>query len=414
MRAGWVAWMALASACSSDSGLVGSIAYTEPGTNNVRVRDLASGHDTLIDPGQFGSISIAPDAQHVIYAGADQLPKLAGRSGFIRRLPGSAYVAPATWISNSAALYGVSDGSIVLPSLDGTSRALDNIAVVSPDHTQVANVDAQGNIVLENLDGTNHRILSPSIAPTSRYPMESMIGFTPDQHAVLVADTSTSPVSLHIISIADGSSIDVADASMGGTPFGSPGPRVIGASPFSSDGSEVLMQSTTALIAVSLATGAKRTISTFVPMEASGGAVFLDDQRVLWMRLDDHSTGDAGQIAVTMHVTGPSGDVVIDGPLDNAFTPTIAVLPDDTIAMTSDVVLVKTDGTVLVHNAASPGDVTVGDILGVTPDGKGVMITSYLGVVRYLGLDGEMRDIVTASSGGNGLLAPFAAYTPGR
>jgi hypothetical protein len=267
--------------------------------------------------------------------------------------------------------------------------------------------DAQGNVDLENLDGTDHRILSPSIAPTSPFPKEAMIGFTPDQRAVLVQDTSVTPSAIHVISTVDGSAIDVADAAVGGTPFGAP--RFAGASPFSSDGSEVLLQSTTALVAVTLATSATRTIEAFGPQQSSAGAVFLDDQHVLWVRVDDHSSGDVGSFAESVHVTGPgpTDDVVIDNSHpDNSPISTITVSPEGFIALGGAALLVKPDGTVLV-----PNDVSAYDILGVTPDGKGVIVSALDGV-RYVGMNGTTQLIVTPATTAGGLMPPFAAYTP--
>jgi hypothetical protein len=228
----------------------------------------------------------------------------------------------------------------------------------------------------------------------------------------MVADASTFPSTLHIIALADGTAVDVPDAFLGGTPLAVP--TFIGASMFSSDGSEVLLESTMGLVAITLATGATRTIASFGAKQSSGGAVFLDDQHVVWLRVDDYSIGDIGSFSLSLHVAGPAStdDLVLDSPnASNMVIPTIAVSAQQGfIALPSDVLVVRTDGTVLVRNEAEGSDMHVDDIIGMTPDGKGVVTSSNAGVVRYFGMDGDTSLILTTDA--RELVPPFAAYRP--
>ncbi|HEY1816979.1 MAG TPA: hypothetical protein VGG74_31740 [Kofleriaceae bacterium] len=377
------------------------------------MRNLRTGEDTQIDGGQFGSVSIAPDAKHVAYEGIDEITKYADRSGVVTALPGAGCAGPASWLSSDALVYCVSGGSMLLPALGATPRLISNYGVsVSPDGTEDAFIDGSGDVVLENLDGTDVRVLVPSSDPTETVPHIDVAGFTPDQRALLVLDHSTYPNALEIVALADGTTTAVSNAFFGGPPVGSI--RYLGASGYSADGSELLMQSTTSLIAVNVGTGAVRPIAAFSDGQSSAGAVFLDDQQVLWVRVDDMSVGDEGAYQLSVHVAGPgpADDLVLDPPgQTRALLSTIAVSPAGFIALPSDIILMKLDGTVLARNGDDgKGGMLVDDILGLTSDGAGVMTVSWDGDVRNYGQDGTSSQIVTTATNTDGLLAPFSAY----
>src|SRR5262249_32290171 len=157
-------------------------------------------------------------------------------------------------------------------------------------------VNANGDVIVENVDGTQHRVLVPTTTPSGSVPRISVLAVIAD--CVLVSDFSGFPAHVHLVSLADGSSIDVADASVPSSPFGPT--RFLGASPYSTDAAELLFQSTTGLIAVTLATGAVRSIATFDPSVTAGGAAFLDPDHVVWVRVEDHSLGDEGMFGLSV------------------------------------------------------------------------------------------------------------------
>lgn len=182
---------------------------------------------------------------------------------------------------------------------------------------------------------------------------------------------------------------------------------------FSPDGSELVMQSATGLVAVATATGTTRMLAPFADRISSGGAAFLDASHVLWVRVEDTSVGDVGAFNLTLHVAGPGAadDVLLDDPHDGAYWPSIAVSPDGVVALPSDVLLVRTDGTVLAMNDRTDLK-AASDILGITPDGRAAITVSQGGDVRYVGMDGSARDLVEAAPGSSDLPAPVASYSP--
>ena len=401
----WLLFATLCACSSSTSAPTGTLAYIESGTGHVHARDLASSRDDVLDPGELGSVTIAPDGKHVSYQGTDQVTKIADRSGTVTPMTGRGCTGPATWLTSDLLAYCVSNGTMLLPSIGGTPRMIDNYGIAaSEDGATVAYVDLGNNVIVESADGTNSRVLVPAAAGTTRQTLD--VGWlTPA--SVLVFDSTTYPTALHVGALADGTSVDVPDAFGMGTPFG--GPRFLGASQqWSADGSELLLQSTTELDAVSVATGAKRTIAAFADRQSAGGAAFLDDQHVLWVRVDDMSDGDIGMFALSLHLTGPTptDDVVLDAPgAINTSWPTIAVAPDF-IALPSDVLMIDRDGNVLASNPQGEAE----DILGLVPGG--VLTDSSSGEVRHVSTDGADELVITTASGFDQLLGPFAAFTP--
>lgn len=408
--------LTLVAACGASESS-GTVAYAERDTFNVRLLDVATGTSRLIDSGAFAGVTFAPDGTHVAYVGGDHVMKVADRSGTITPvLPGGGgcYSVPA-WLSSSSLTYCIEDsahsGMMFVASIGATPRFVETPPAVSPDGTLDSYVNARGDLIIENVDGSDARVLVPSPDPTAMSPAQSAMTFTPDQQAVVVADYRGAP-GLHIVRVSDGQSIDVPGVSAGGTPFG---PVVFrGASRFSPDGSELVMQSTTGLVAVATATGATRMLAPFADRISSGGAVFLDAGHVLWVRVEDTSIGDMGGFKLTLHVAGPgpADDLVLDDPHGGGYWPSIAVSPAGVVALPSDVLLVRTDGTVLATNdLADPK--AASDILGITPDGRGAITVSQGGDVRYVGVDGTSRDLVQAAVGTSDLLPPVAAYSPG-
>lgn len=420
---GVTAWALFVAACSADdaanSTAAGTLVYAERGTQHIRLLDLQTGVSDLIDGGQFGSVSIAPDAAHVAYHGVDQVMKVADRARNVTPLErGGGCWGPGRWLTSRALIYCISNhgdsGYMLLPDLGGApARFIGPEPAISSDGTQLSYVDARGDLVVEGIDGGNHRVLVPSTDPTAMYHLRTVLSYTPDDRAVLLWDYEAAPATLRIVTIADGASVDVDDVRPASAPDG---PKTFyGASPFSPDGSEIVLQSSTALIAVNLATGAKRVLASFADRTASGGAVFLDAAHVLWVRLDDHSVGDIGMVAFSLHVAGPGieDDRTLDAPPgNNRFFSAVAISSQGFIAWPGAALMVKADGTVLVENDYSSPTTAIAEILGVTPDGRGVIALTYDGVVRYIDANGTTRDLATVGGGAGDVIEPYAAYTP--
>ena len=406
--------LALVAACGADPAVTGTLVYSEQGTQHIRLLDLASGTSNLIDGGQFGSVSIAPDAQHVAYEGADRIVKVADRAGTITPiLPGGGCTGTPEWLTNSALAYCIGtasySGTMLLPSLDGASpRFMRGGVTVSPDGTLVAYVNAEGDVIVENMDGTAQRVLVPSKDPTAMYPSWMVTAFTPDQEGLVLFDFGVHPNQLDIVALADGAMVTVDNTSLGYGPIANPVFR--GASPFSPDGTELVAQTSGSLIAITLATGATRQLATLDTRVTSGGAVFVDAEHVLWVRVENHSVSDIGLYTMSVHVAGPGGsDVVLIDGAQNELWQSIAVSPAGFVAVPAAALLVALDGTVLVSNDTLRAD----DVLGVTPDNQGVIVHSFDGTIRYVDAGGASRDLAqTPTAGGPEVVEPYAAYSP--
>jgi hypothetical protein len=430
MRSAWVqvavaACAVLVAGCSADdaasSTASGTLVYTERATQHIRLLDVQTGVSDLIDSGQFGSVSIAPDAAHVAYHGVDQIMKVADRAGNVTPLArGGGCWGAGTWLTSRALIYCISNhgdaGYMLLPDLDGAPpRFVGPAPAIASDGTQISYVDARGDLIVEGLDGSVRRVLVASTDPTAMYHFRNVLSYTPDDRAVLLWDYETYPAKLRVVSITDGASIDVDDVMPASSPRGPT--TFYGASVFSPDGSEIVMQSRTQLVAISLLTGSKRTLAEFADRVSSGGAVFLDATHVLWVRIDDHSVGDIGKYTSSLHVAGPNveDDRTLDAPPgENQFFSAVAISPEGFIAWPGTALMVKTDGTVLAENDFSSPAAAIAEILGVTPEGGGVIARTYDDVVRYIGADGTSRDLATVAGGAGELIGPYAAYTPAK
>ena len=384
----------------------------------LRLFDLATGHDTLIDGGQFGSVSIAPDGRHVAYEGFDEIMKVADLSGAIMPIvPGGGCAGRAEWLTSQSLAYCASlpagSGMLLLPNLTGgTPRFTGQTPAITSDGTHVGYVDTRGDVIVEAIDGTDHRVVLASSDPSATNHLLGVMSFTPDQSAVLVYDYSSIPKKLRIVSLTNGATVDITGVGPPSGPFGAT--TFYGASWFSPDGTEMLLQSSAGLVAINLATGAQRVLVAFADRISSGGAVFLDATHVLWVRLEDRSVGDLGSYSGSLHVVGQEqDDREIDAPhVENALYSSIGVSREGFIALPNERSIVTVDGTLVLRNDPSAPASANADVLGVTADGLGFIVISNDGVVRYEGTDGTVRDLVTAGGGVEGVINPYAAYAP--
>lgn len=409
----WPVALALLSACGDNAPGAGTLVYIEPSTQHVRLFDVASGGSWEIDGGMFSNVSIAPDGQHVAYSDTSNVFRVADRSGNITILsvPGGSCGSTAQWAANHVLTYCSVDtqnaGTVLLPGLGSMPRYVESYGLaVSHDGALDAYVSTKGDLVIEHVDGSQSRVLIPSANPDAAVPTIAVDGFTPDDRALLVSDSNLP--GLRIVAVANGSSVAVPGVYSGGySPLGPV--QFYGASAFSPDGSEVLADSASALVALSLADGTQRTIAPFQPRFSSAGAVFLDPDHVLWVRSEDRSQGDLGAFVLSLHVTGPDGaDVLLDDPQQvNELWPSIAVLPDGLVALPSDLLLVRLDGTVIARNNNPRDGAAVIDLLGLSPGGSAITL-SYNGEVSVLAADGSRRGLVRTA--GRESFGPSAAY----
>lgn len=399
--------------CSSSTEpvAVGTVVYSQRDTQDIRVLDLASGNEQLIDNGEHGNVSIAPDAQHVAYMGVDRVVKVADRAATISPLePRAGLPTSATWLTPTALTYywsnSSSSGVMLLPALGSTPRLFENRLSVSTDATIIAYVTPTGDVVVENLDGTDSRIVYPSANPTAMFPYRGVL-LTPDKRRAIISDYADYPAKLIIVSLADGSAITVDSSSFGGAICGPE--HFLGASMFSADSSQVVISSNGNLAILDLATGNQRPIAAFPPRMSNAGAAFLDDGRVLWARYEDKSVGDAGSYELTLRIAGPNANDDLELVNHGGCWPTIAVL-SDAIALPDANLFIGLDGTPLVDNNPPNGDFD-NEVIGVLPDGRGVVTTTWTRGVRIVGIDGSRRTLASGTTTPSDP-GPVAAYTP--
>jgi hypothetical protein len=279
---------------------------------------------------------------------------------------------------------------MILSGLDIEPRFVpDYGATVSADGTLDVYVNPRGDVILENIDGTNSHILVPTIDANAVNPRSYAGLFTPGQQSLIVTDRLDTGWITHVVSLVGAPTIYFA----GLTPGGGGGvfaPTLLGASITSPDGTEMLMTSYTALVAATLATGEMHTLVTFEPRVYSAGAVFLDADHVLWVRAEDRSVSDVGDVHLSVHVVGPEGDIAIDDPSPNFTWPAIAVLSDHTIVVPSDVLFVAADGTTLLTN-----EQMIANIIGIAADGTSTVTLTQNGAVEWLDRSGATLDLAS-------------------
>lgn len=90
------------------------------------------------------------------------------------------------------------------------------------------------------------------------------------------------------------------------------------------------------------------------------------------------------------------------------------ISPTGFVAVAGAELLASMDRTVLVRNDTSSEAAFHADILGISADSTGVVTSTSRGALRFVGLDGTVRDLVTASPWGSAgdLWGPYAAFSP--
>jgi hypothetical protein len=395
----------VAAACDARVSLDGTLAYSERGTGSIRLRDLATGEDRVLDPGRLGSVTIAPDGEHVAYLGSDQMLKVADRAGTITPLVKTGAGARGEWVGNELLLVPGGFGTVVFRDLTGMSRIINQYGfVIDPDKNWIAYVAHNGDLFIERLDGTDRQLIDPSPDPTQMYPGRYPLAIAANGAAVVLEDANQFPTKTRIV-WRSGPAIDVPDTFGCTTAWGAD--SFIGASPISADGSELLVQTSTALVALSIQSGATRTLAAFDDNASCGGAGFLGDGRVAWVRVEDHSQSDVGLHLLSLHLIDNGRDhVIAEASGYNVDWSTIALL-DDVAIVTDASLVVRFDGSVIAANG-STDRTHVSQILGHVGE-SGVIAESFDHEVWYVGRDGTGERLVSADVPKD-LLGPAAAY----
>jgi hypothetical protein len=273
-----------------------------------------------------------------------------------------------------------------------------------------------GVVTVADPDGSEPRTFQPQ--PDATHTL-AVTGFTPDESAVVVSDDAcandvdtTCAEAVYVIPVAGG-----AITSLPGLFPPRPGVKgapvsttIGGASVWSPDGTELILTSGTALLAVNPTTGAQRTIATLGVGQFAAAAGFLDAQRVLWTRFDD----EGETFTLSLHLAGlGSADTTL---IADQSPGSVIALTADLIAVAGNAVVIDGQGDVRVTIPEGSNDTDVNELLGAARDHAGVVAVlddeqSSDASIEWVGVDGDTQTVATPASYLT-CLAPCAAYSP--
>ncbi|MBL9014171.1 MAG: hypothetical protein JNL83_08340 [Myxococcales bacterium] len=412
----WLPCVLLA-ACSNAPGS-GTLAYTEVGTGDIRVLDLASGDHRQLSGGPAGSVAISRDGQHVAFSRGDRIVRIADRAGTSvteLALPGRACTPTPSWGPNHSLQWCVTDATgsytAFLPALGATPRLVaTNRLRLTPDGARVAYLaraapagpSPRGDLVIEDADGANRRILRTDV---DAYVLDVL----PDGEHVLVSDqASDTSTSLQRIRIADGA---VTELGPGGAYLDENADVA-----YSPDGSEVLTSTGQQLHALELATGARRLVAEVGPDDTIASALFVDAGRVVLTRHRDMSRGDIGMFVESIQIADDAGvRTIVDEPTEGLNNPcratAVAVHAGFVVASCGGALMARFDGRLLGALPSAFGP------LGLAADESGMVAIDTEGSVYFVTTGGDHHHLVDTVSvfappDADTGLQPFAAYAP--
>lgn len=405
----------LLAACStSPSPGTGTIVYAEAATGHVRVLDVATGDDRLIDgAGAFGSVAISRDGRYIAYVGADAIVRVAPRDGAPTQLPlpngTTAFTTCAggpTWGPNNSLAYCIYDqgfasyGFVPTPGAPVRKLLATEVAIADDGarivyHRRTADPTARGDVVVENADGSDARVLRADV-------IERGFAFTPD--GLRVVATADDPAGTRVVihTLADGTTTDLGAGNV---------PRAIrGGSIFSPDGSEVLAVLGGELVAVALTTGARRPFVNVTSEMRIGQAAFIDAGRVIYGRLDSRMLPGSSVVETSqsVHAASAAGPTIVMPEADVCYVRAIALGAAVAAIECDEATLVSFDGT--VHAAT-----TARFALGIGDDGHGAVTLADDGSLAFVTTDEDVRPLATAMSRSelpDAIFGPVAAYAP--
>ena len=386
----------------------GVIAFAEPQTLDLRVVDVETGTDKLVDRGFHGSLSISPDGLWIAAVSTDRNVRLFGRDGTKRlSLPpgGNECFGTPTWHGDALDWCfedGEGEARVLLPVATGTPRRIATTNIVfSPDQALVAytrrnatSAPEHGDLVLENVDGSGQRILATEVV---QFPAM----FSADGRFLLAVEFSGGTSHVLRFSVEDGSRTMIGD--------GSVARPLLPQARLGLDGSEILAAAGQDVFAIDIASGARRAIATLEPETFLIGAAFLDREHVLYMTRRIQSTGDVEVIDEILHVVAANSDTVLTSGCHVAG-----------IAPTRGFIAVSCPGggaTVMTFDGLGIFDRAGVEALGFTPDELGIIAVGDDGAIEYLGFEGHTRALGTATTAADafimhGLNPPYVSYAP--
>ncbi|MBA3460344.1 MAG: hypothetical protein H0T46_10315 [Deltaproteobacteria bacterium] len=395
----------------------GTVVYSHSITGALHLKDLDTGEQRQLAGGPTGAVAITGDGEYVAFSRGDRIVRVSDRIGTITELPlGGKGCAPTpVWGPNHSLSWCISEagGSYTgfLPTIGATPRRLSAHRVVaSADGSQIAYLalaqpggpSPRGDLVVENADGSNRRVL--------RADVDAMvIDFLPDGQLLVQDHPTDFTYAIQRIDLASGSTTDLGPGGVNG--LATPWYQVS----YSPDRSEVLTGSNHELLALNIATGARRSLAQ-VPADGTiGSAAFIDRDRVVFTVHRDMSVSDIGMFRESIQLGDPGGQItLVEEATTNSSCRVIAIArAAGYVASTcGGATLATLDGQILTKVQ------TPFDPLGLSADEGGVVVVLMDGTVSYLSRHGELIELARAvsvfeqSPGADTGLQPFAAYAP--
>lgn len=365
--------------CGGGSDGTGLVAVAD--VTGVSTVDVATGEVTLLDPGRFATIAIAPDKQHIVYEGTDAMPRLDDLHGHVQILPTTVSCCGAFIWSGATLSYQLATSAVqtevVTP--DGVARVIATYGIaVAHDGTRIAYQDDSG-LVTEDLDGGNHAVVVPQVSI-------NQLAFDPDDggltYGVFNPDNTT-----HLEHLVGGQRVVLGDGTFPD--------QIRGGSRYSPDGSEVLLieQVGQHLVGIGLADASRH---PYITDSGVGSAAYLANGRVV-ATTRVPVPGAVGGITIT---DGMTARTLQASDSSQCFISEVS-LANEQLAVTCSVpAIVDFSGETLVgHDALA--------VLGLSPDGAGMITVDQTGVVEMVSLRTGARPIAQSLA-----TQPIATYAP--
>jgi len=400
----------LASGCFSDG--TGTVVYSEAITGHVMTVDVATGAQTPVDLGFFGTVSIAPDQQHVAYLGLDLVPRVTDLQGNVTRLTGTGGCgAPLVWGPNNTLAYCIATSVGIpqvgfMPGIGLPARTfVSPVLATSHDGARVAyfeltdpNNTANGSLVVEDATGGNRTVLVPSLEVVS-------LVFTPDDRGLVLETVSPQVAGLHLGTIQFETGNGLVDLGLGTLPVGVPGGSL-----FSPDGTEVLAFQGGMLVAMQYHNGTTRPFALVDPNQSQVTVAFVAHDKVIYSRIDAFFMGDVGGVSqASVRITDGATEKVLVSSDGSSQCALARIAMEHGLAALQCAVpaIIDFDGALVTSRNSSLA-------LGISADGEGLVTVNQLGQIEYVARNGNVKQLASAmvADGSTSLSGPFAAYAP--
>jgi hypothetical protein len=266
----------------------GTLWYTLPSAHDLMTLDVASDASKVVDTnGAFLNLTPDPVARQLAYTNGDESAVfVADEAGHVTLLEpdaGTTRTRP-TWHRGGWLTYLIPNDTVTVQP-PGPTRLLGTpvqVPAFSSDGALLAYSTSNGDVHLEHSDGSDAHVLAPNIT-------DQPVAFTPDDRELLVRTTTR----LLAISIDDGT---MRDLGPGGFYFSYPGDLTVTAY-----GDHVLVADSTGISILSLADGTRSFVASVPPNAYWLAAALAPDDVVIYALSINTSTTDAVILSTTVY-----------------------------------------------------------------------------------------------------------------